>query len=153
MFDDVASTSVAPTFGGLTTDVSFDLEVVSHVNAIAPATPSLELLARRQEFDGSFLPKERFYDFIGIPTAAASIPSDLASLGGLNEELKATVWCTVVTLAYLDRVFGGDRDAWALLADKARDFVLQTLVNDARLIESQATMLIKQWGEAASIIL
>ncbi|EJD54093.1 hypothetical protein AURDEDRAFT_180436 [Auricularia subglabra TFB-10046 SS5] len=116
---------------------------------ILQGPPTLESLARQQEFDGSFVPRDQYYAFLGVPGAAAAIAASLTSLNGISEQVKVNIWCTMVTIAHLMKKFDSEKDAWLLMGDKACDFVRQTLVADGRLDISRAEALMKEWLEAA----
>ncbi|EJD54067.1 VIT-domain-containing protein [Auricularia subglabra TFB-10046 SS5] len=115
--------------------------------------PTVEVLARQQQFDGSFIAAQDFYNSLGAASASSALPSSVSALSGPSDAVRANVWATIVALVYLQKKFADDEDSWALLADKARDYVLQILTSDAGVDDAKANALVVEWIDAAKKVL
>lgn len=89
-------------------------------SSVGPIT--IESLARAQSFDGSFPSTEQFLKSLKGGQAVPAQPTELANLGG-DQNVKASIWATILTLACLQKSFSNDKDAWEMLAEKARDYI------------------------------
>jgi hypothetical protein len=89
-------------------------------SSVGPIT--IESLARAQSFDGSFPSTVQFLKFLKGGQAVPAQPIELASLDG-DQNVKASIWATILTLACLQKSFSNDKDAWEMLAEKARDYI------------------------------
>jgi len=88
--------------------------------SVGPIT--IESLARAQNFDGSFPSSVQFLESLKGGQAVPTQPTELANLGG-DQNVKASIWATILTLACLQKSFSNDKDAWEMLAEKARDYI------------------------------
>ncbi|KZW03696.1 VIT-domain-containing protein [Exidia glandulosa HHB12029] len=124
---------------------------INHI-AIGPtvtvdmSTPSVEAFARCQRFDGCFAPTETLCVLLGL--------SDIMIQSSRPDTLENdTVWSTVLAIAYLQDKFANQYEAWSLLVEKARDFVVSSLVEDKGVPESAALGMLDQWiGTATSVL-
>ncbi|KAG8815156.1 hypothetical protein FRC18_001630, partial [Serendipita sp. 400] len=125
----------------------------------APSTPAMVIdqkpraltvasIARTQHFDGTFPSDRDHFSFIfggdeALVTSAFQLPPLLSLVNNETTEngngaMKMTIWATILTLACLEKKFADDKEAWELLADKAREVVQGLLVDILGLNESDA---------------
>jgi len=91
--------------------------------AVPPAlTLTVEWIARSQKFDGSFPTTSDFLSLLLGSATLPALPSELTTCSG-TEEVKDSVWVTLLTLAVLEKRFASEKDAWELLAEKSIRFV------------------------------
>ncbi|EJD54373.1 hypothetical protein AURDEDRAFT_179544 [Auricularia subglabra TFB-10046 SS5] len=148
---------VPPTPGGASSRIP-RVEVPARSNAelvgsTLPGPSTIEALARQQRFDGSFAAAPDFYNLLGAPSASSLIPAGILTLARLSNDMKANVWATIVTIAFLRKMFRDEADSWALFAEKACDFILQVLSDDVGVGNAQATALVDKWLDAATNVL
>ncbi|KAG8774110.1 hypothetical protein FRC20_001626 [Serendipita sp. 405] len=113
-----------------------------------PRALTVASIARTQHFDGTFPSDRDHFSFIfggdeALVTSAFQLPPLLSLANNETSEngsgaMKMTIWATILTLACLEKKFGGDKEAWELLADKAREVVQGLLVDILGLGESDA---------------
>ena len=116
------------------------------------AALTVENLARAQGFDGSFPSTEHHMQFL-FGMSSSSTPETLpASLAALScaEEVKKTLWSTILTLACLDKTFKDEKDAWEMLAEKATEFVLGVLESECGLSVKDAQRLVMELETTAA---
>ncbi|KAG8830099.1 hypothetical protein FRC17_005434 [Serendipita sp. 399] len=119
----------------------------------SPATQqvlSVETIARTQTFDGGFPSDDNHIRFIvGADrlSRARELPAILKQLGGADTAKKA-IWATVLTYVCLQKKFGGDKDSWEMLVDKAKEYVEKELI-DLGLDESLVTKTLGDLESAA----
>lgn len=88
---------------------------------------TLETIAREQQFNGGFFYEPGFLGVVyGGVQAIPTLPALLADLAG-DAGVKQDIWATVLVLACLKRVFGGEKDSWEMMAEKATGFVEDAL--------------------------
>jgi hypothetical protein len=109
-----------------------DLEIMSQ-NPM-PEQPkvlvsNVESLAREQAFDGSFTPKPDLYDLLTGKSFVSDQPLSVQHLL-VEDTIKATLWCTILVLAYLEVNLSEEEDAWSLFADKAVSWI-KDILSDA----------------------
>ncbi|KAG8822812.1 hypothetical protein FRC17_009456 [Serendipita sp. 399] len=111
---------------------------------------SVETIARTQTFDGGFPSDDNHIRFIvGADrlSRARELPAILKQLGGVDTAKRA-IWATVLTYVCLQKKFGGDKDSWEMLVDKAKEYVEKELV-DLGLDESLVTKTLGDLENAA----
>ncbi|KZW04435.1 hypothetical protein EXIGLDRAFT_758724 [Exidia glandulosa HHB12029] len=112
-----------------------------------PATLSVESLARLQRFDGSFAPSDAFFALLfGVDAPRPFKPAELTGLGD-NEE---ATWSTLLAIACFQHKFADEEDGWALIVEKAKDFVLQQVMTGKGTDEGEASGLINGWIQVAN---
>ncbi|EJD48276.1 hypothetical protein AURDEDRAFT_113100 [Auricularia subglabra TFB-10046 SS5] len=109
----------------------------SEEQAPVPATSAsvtLASVARAQQFDGGFTT----LDVLKLATRPPPPP------GFIGE---AEVWNTVLALAFLQTHFKAldEREAWSFMGDKAREFVLDTVVDVMGIDQAKAESLLDEW--------
>lgn len=111
------------------------------------AALTVENLARAQNFDGGFSFNDHHMQFLfGTSpnrSSAQTLPPPLSSLM-CAEDIKQTIWSTILTLACLEKTFKSDKDSWEMLAEKATDYILDVLQNDCGLPFDKAKSVVAE---------
>lgn len=91
------------------------------------ANPTVESIAKAQQFDGSFSIND---DFIRLLTGSSSMPSLPDELTALPDsgQGKQTMWVTMLALAVFAKNLPEDEVSWTMLAEKAERFVRKRLI-------------------------
>ncbi|KZW04436.1 VIT-domain-containing protein [Exidia glandulosa HHB12029] len=108
---------------------------------IPTGPPTIETFARQQQFDGSFPPSDVFYSLFGSKSSEAKS----AKPASVTNE---TIWSTVLAIAYLQKNFADDEDAWTLLVEKAKDYIVQILLAEGA-DEDSAGNIVDGWLRVA----
>lgn len=80
------------------------------------------------------------------------MPAVLQNLA-LNERAKATTWCTILVLALLRAKFAEEIDVWETFAEKALNWVKDTLSEDPALDDEQSGQIVEEAQAAAKAII
>ena len=117
---------------------------------------TVENLARAQNFDGSFPSTDHHLQFLfnSSPNriSAETLPVSLATLSCV-EDVKKTLWSTVLTLACLEKTFKSDKDSWEMLAEKATDYIIGVLEGDCGLSSDKAMAVVAELKKNATSLL
>jgi hypothetical protein len=89
-------------------------------------TSSVESLAREQAFDGSFKPTQALFKLLTGESVPPALSPSLRDLK-IDENIKTTIWCTLLVVAYLQVNFVEEQGAWSILSEKAITWVKTTL--------------------------
>ena len=127
----------------------------SITKSAAAAALTVENLARAQGFDGSFPSTEHHMRFLFSTSSSSTriqtetLPASLAALS-CAENVKKTLWSTILTLACLEKTFKSEKDAWEMLAEKATDFALGVLESECGLSVKDAQELLMELEKTAA---
>jgi len=109
---------------------------------------AIESLARQQGFDGSFPDSDAlFKTLLGLKAKPAQ-PKSLATLNGADNT-KAQIWSTIVTLGFFHAKLMDEKESWALIGDKAKEYVRDILENEFGVQAVDVDTLTGDWIQAA----
>jgi len=87
---------------------------------------------------------------------APSMPKTLAALGDSSvSQIKEEFWCTIVVVAYLREKYQSDeeRETWALIGEKAIDFLTSTLQLSFEIESIESEKRVEEWIKEAQKVI
>lgn len=101
--------------------------------------PTIDTIARAQEFDGSFLDCSVLFEK-AMPAMLLMPPEILQC----DDGVKTILWCTALCVSWLERYFKDEEDVWFMLAEKARMYVKDTASDVFQIQELDVEAFVEQ---------